>query len=384
MSSHSSRIDPKSRKPLPEGIRYRADRNKYQVRVWAVGMNGEDRERSFLVDTLAEAKKVRSEARLTVRPEGGMTLNAWHTRYWPVLTEGIRPATEAAYERGWRLRVQPWLGHRRLETISVSDIDGAIAEWSGSASTRNDALALLSRLLEGAARAGIIVANPVRLARRPRPERPESVRSRALNTAEVRVMLDFVDEGPHRDYLAALVYTGMRAGEASALRVSDVDLDHGVIHVRRSFSPAGGGKVREQSPKSHEERTVPLPAALRPILVRRLDGLGRNELVFTGARGGRLNPSNVRRAVDWDGLRSRLERPDLRIHDLRHTLATLLFDAGAAANDVQAILGHSSMQVTEKYSRARSDAAVRANGALDRLLGGGTSTDRNPLRWEEM
>lgn len=92
--------------------------------------------------------------------------------------------------------------------------------------------------------------------------------------------------------------------------------------------------------------------------------------MFTGARGGRLNPSNVRRAVDWDGLRSRLERPDLRIHDLRHTLATLLFDAGAAANDVQAILGHSSMQVTEKYSRARSDAAVRANGALDRLLGG--------------
>lgn len=62
MSSHSSRIDPKTRKPLPEGIRYRADRNKYQVRVWAVGMNGEDRERSFLVDTLAEAKKVRSEA----------------------------------------------------------------------------------------------------------------------------------------------------------------------------------------------------------------------------------------------------------------------------------------------------------------------------------
>ncbi|WP_170219062.1 tyrosine-type recombinase/integrase [Microbacterium lacticum] len=233
-----------------------------------------------------------------------------------------------------------------------------------------DALALLSRLLEGAARAGIIVANPVRLARRPRPERPESVRSRALNTAEVRVMLDFVGEGPHRDYLAALVYTGMRTGEASALRVSDVDLDHGVINVRRSFSQAGGGKVREQSPQSHKQRTVPLPAALRPILVRRLDELGRNELVFTGARGGRLNPSNVRRAVDWDGLRSRLERPDLRIHDLRHTLATLLFDAGAAANDVQAILGHSSMQVTEKYSRARSDAAVRANGALDRLLGG--------------
>jgi integrase len=90
----------------------------------------------------------------------------------------------------------------------------------------------------------------------------------------------------------------------------------------------------------------------------------------TGPKGGRLQVSNVRRAVDWPRLRLLLDRPDLRIHDLRHTLATLLSDAGSAANDVQAILGHSSMQVTERYSRACSDAAVRASGALDRMIGG--------------
>ncbi len=69
-------------------------------------------------------------------------------------------------------------------------------------------------------------------------------------------------------------------------------------------------------------------------------------------------------------VRHELDRPDLRIYDLRHTLATMLFDAGAAANDVQAILGHSTIQVTERYSRARSDAAVRAAGALDRMMEG--------------
>lgn len=368
MASSSERLDPKTRRALPDGIRYRADRNKYQVRVWALGINGEQRERSFLVATLAEAKRLRSEARLSVRAEGGMTLNTWKARHWATLVEGVRPATEAAYERGWRLRVQPWLGHRKLESIGVTDVDDAITGWTGTASTRNDALAVLSRLLEGAARAGIIATNPVRLARRPRQERPVGVRSRALTVAEVMIMLDFVESEPHRDYLAALVYTGMRAGEASALRVSDVDLERAVIHVRRSFSPAGGGRVVEQTPKSHKERTVPLPAALRPVIIRRFEGLGRNDLVFTGPNGGRLNTSNVRRAVDWEALRARLDRPDLRVHDLRHTLATLLFDAGAAANDVQAILGHSSMQVTEKYSQARSDAAVRANGALDKLL----------------
>lgn len=368
MGSRNGRIDPKTRRPLPEGIRYRADRNKYQVRVWATGLNGQDRERSFLVDTLSEAKRLRSEARLQVRPEGGMTLNAWHARHWPIIVKGVRLATAAAYERGWRLRVQPWLGHRRIESINVGDVDIAIAGWSGSASTRNDAVALLSRLMEGAARAGVIATNPVRLARRPQQERLLNVRSRALTVPQIAAMLEFVKSEPHRAYLAGLVYTGMRAGEASALRVSDVDLVHGVINVSRSFSPAGGGRVIEQSPKSHNERSVPLPIVLRPIIERRIHGRGRNDLVFTGPMGGRLNPSNVRRAVDWEGLRTFLDRPDLRIHDLRHTLATILLDAGAALHDVKEVLGHSSVQVTDRYTRARDDSALRANSALDRLM----------------
>lgn len=67
-------------------------------------------------------------------------------------------------------------------------------------------------------------------------------------------------------------------------------------------------------------------------------------------------------------------RPDLRIHDLRHTFATILFDAGASAPDVQATLGHSSLQVTERYSRAREGVALRAGAVLNDALksAGGT------------
>lgn len=371
MGSGETRIDPKTGKSLPEGIRYRGDRNKYQVRVWATGLNGNDRERSFLVETLAEAKRLRSDARKEVRPDGAMSVNSWHARYWPTIEGGVRPATARGYDVAWRKRIKPWFGHRKIESITVGDIEHAIGEWSGSASTRNDALSMLSRLLDGAARSKIIDANPARLARRPRDESVQSFRSRALTASEVSVMLEAVEEGPYRAYLAALVYTGMRAGEASALRVGDIDLPGRVIHVRRSFSPGRSGELIEQTPKSHKERSVPLPTALLPYVVDRIDGKSRNDLVFTGPRGGRLSASNVRRVVDWGALRAKLDRPDLRIHDLRHTLATLLFDAGAAANDVQAILGHSSMQVTERYSRARSDAALRANNALDRLMGSG-------------
>ncbi len=66
----------------------------------------------------------------------------------------------------------------------------------------------------------------------------------------------------------------------------------------------------------------------------------------------------------------RLGRPDLRMHDLRHTFATILFDAGASAPDVQTTLGHSSLQVTERYSRAREGVALRAGAVLDQARGG--------------
>lgn len=368
MVSNNARLDPKTRKPLPEGIRYRADRNRYQVRVWAIGLNGEWRERSFLVPTLSEAKRLRAEAQTRIRPDGAMTLSGWHTQAWPAIRDSVRPSTARAYDVSWRKRVKPWLGHKKLEAITVGDIEAAIAGWDGSASTRIDALAFLSRLLDNAMRAEIIPLNLARLARRPRSETHHSLRSRALTAEEVDLLVSSIDDGVYRRYIAALAYTGMRAGEGAALKVGDVDLTAGVIHVRRSLSTALTGQIVEQSPKSRKERTVPLPAKLRPHLTAAMQGKRRTELVFTGPRGGRLNGSNVRRAVDWTSIRAKLDREDLRIHDLRHTLATMLFDAGAAANDVQAVLGHSSMQVTEKYSRARADVAVRAGRALDQLF----------------
>lgn len=80
----------------------------------------------------------------------------------------------------------------------------------------------------------------------------------------------------------------------------------------------------------------------------------------------------MRRAVDWDTLRQAIGGPDPQMHDLRHTFATILFDAGASAPDLQATLGHSSLQITELYSRAREGVALRAGAVLDHALGGST------------
>ncbi|NLA34095.1 MAG: site-specific integrase [Actinobacteria bacterium] len=369
VSSDSGRIDPKTRRQLPEGIRFRKDRGKYQVRMWSIGINGQQRERTAYTETLAEAKKLRAEAAMGKFPDGDMTLSQWHARHWSVIEGTVRASTARAYERGWRLRVKPGLGHIKLEKLTAGVIEDAMSVWTGSTSTRIDALSVLSRLLDGAVRARIVPLNQARLARRPRTETSSNPRSRALTSTEVQLLLASIDDAQYRRYIAALVYTGMRANEATALRIEDVDLAHRTIHVRRAFSIGADGRGVELTPKSHKERDVPIPKPLVGPLTEAMQGKHRGALVFTGPRGGRLSPSNVRRAIDWKALRTKLRRDDLRIHDLRHTLATLLFDAGASANDVQAVLGHSSMQMTERYSRARSDVAKRAAAAIDSLFG---------------
>lgn len=116
----------------------------------------------------------------------------------------------------------------------------------------------------------------------------------------------------------------MRAGEATAIRVRDVDLPQGVLRVSRSFSPGLNGELIEQSPKSHKERQVPIVQAFLPYVDEAMKGKGPDDLLFSGPNRGRLVAANFRRAVDWATIRTALARPDLRVHDLRHTFATIL------------------------------------------------------------
>jgi len=111
-----------------------------------------------------------------------------------------------------------------------------------------------------------------------------------------------------------------------------------------------------------------MPCVRTPRRRHAARGKRGSDLLFGGVGGGRLTNHNERRAVNWEELREAIGRPDLRIHDLRHTFATILFDAGATAPDVQATLGHSSLQVTGHYSRAREGVALRAAAVLNDAL----------------
>lgn len=135
----------------------------------------------------------------------------------------VRPATARCYDVGRRLRVKPSLGRHRLEDITSPMIESAMVTWPGGPSAKNDALAVLSRLLDAARRSRFIDYNPAHEVKRPSMRESVSPISRALTLEQVATLLALVPEGVYRRYLATLVYTGTRAGEATALRVRDVD-----------------------------------------------------------------------------------------------------------------------------------------------------------------
>ena len=80
----------------------------------------------------------------------------------------------------------------------------------------------------------------------------------------MRILLAFVPEDVCRRSIVALGSTGMRADEATTLRVGDVDFKRGVIRISRSLSPGKHGELIVQSPKSHKSREVPIIEVLRP------------------------------------------------------------------------------------------------------------------------
>ncbi|WBB65380.1 site-specific integrase [Micromonospora sp. WMMD812] len=150
--------------------------------------------------------------------------------------------------------------------------------------------------------------------------------------------------GRYRLLVRALAYTGLRWGEASALRVSRLDLLRRRVTVAVAFAEVGGELV-EGTPKNHQRRSVPIPRFLVDELAAHVAGKRRDELVFTAPAGGPLRNTNFRSRVFAPAAAS-VGLAGLTPHDLRHTAASLAVAAGANVKAVQRMLGHASASMT--------------------------------------
>jgi integrase len=169
--------------------------------------------------------------------------------------------------------------------------------------------------------------------------------------------------GERRTIILVLSYCGLRWGELAALKVGRVDTMRRRITISESVTEVAG-TLTWGTPKTHQQRSVPIPRFLIDELDVLKAGKGPNDLLFTGARGGVLRNMNFRRAVFDDAAKS-VGLKGLTPHELRHTAASLAVSSRANVKAVQRMLGHASAAMTlDVYSGLFDDDL---DGVADRM-----------------
>jgi integrase len=183
-----------------------------------------------------------------------------------------------------------------------------------------------------------------------------------LEQLVVRVVEDGKDES-WGDVVTILATTALRISEVSGLRVDDVDLVRGLIHVLRHTYP-GRGRLGTKETKGRRRRTIPIIDPLRPTLVRLTAGRRGEERLVLGPRGGVITTATLREATGWDALVTELGQPGLVRHSLRHTALTWMADAGVDLHILQRLAGHQDPAVTARYLHPDVQAMVNAGTAF--------------------
>lgn len=258
----------------------------------------------------------------------------------------------------WAIHVAPTFGHLRPQEVSL----GVLRRWveerraaGCSASSLRVMLATLSGLYAELQDDGLVTVNPTK-------GLPPSVR-RHLRTPNDPGRVPFVErmDDVRRIYLALpepvdrlyalCALAGLRPAEARALEWSSVDLPRWVLHVRQQAAVDG---IREL--KSKRPRMVPVLDALRPLLAGWHVASGGNGLVCPGRRGRPLYRGTPNRELDAALAALKLARPGLDWYGAtRHTFASHYVIGGGTLEELQVILGHSSIGITQRYSHLRPD-----------------------------
>jgi len=206
-----------------------------------------------------------------------------------------------------------------------------------------------------------------------------------LTPDEVHALLDAAKGDRFEAILTVAIAVGLRRGEALGLKWSDIDLDAAVLRVRRALVYVDGD-LRFVDPKSkRSRRTIPLPSvsihALREH--RRRQAAQRlaagpdwddEDLVFPSATGGPMDPNNLGR--HFRALCDRAGIGRVRLHDLRHTCASLLLAQNVHPRVVMEILGHSGIAITmDTYSHVLPELQREAADRMDQALGYTTNQD---------
>ena len=171
--------------------------------------------------------------------------------------------------------------------------------------------------------------------------------------------------------VSVLALAGLRWGELAGLQVGDrVSVPGPGLRLSRAvLASGGGGALYVDTLKNNRARTVPLVNELVPIVDRWSAGKRPDAWLFDAPGGGPVRESNWKRSVGWLAAKAAAGVPTLRVHDLRHTAASLWLGVGADPKVVQRMMGHATAAMTMDLYGHMVDASL---WQAARLVGGTT------------
>lgn len=313
----------------------------------------------------------------------------------PVITENAF----IAYEVAARVHLVPGIGAHKLDKLEPEHLERLYRKMtkSGAKPGRvHQVHRTIRAALNEAMRRKHITANPAILARAPKIEEEEV---EPYSVAQVKNLLETAKQRRNSARWAIALALGLRQGEALGLQWSDIDLDNGTLIVRRSrlrpkwqhgcTDPCGhkfGGYCPQRLPLRTEtagtkskagKRGIGLPNELVALLKQHKKGQERERMtaaqlwqetgyVFTTPTGGPLNPRTD--YTEWKRLLERAGVPERRLHDARHTAATVLLLLQIPDRTVMAIMGWSNTAMAARYQHIiaaiRQDVATQVGGLL--------------------
>lgn len=283
----------------------------------------------------------------------------------------LKASTRAGYEQILSSRVLPRWADHALAAVTHAELQRWISEMVGDGLSPNrvrNVFRVMSGLLGGAVKVQVIRANPAVGIRLPRVRHVEQ---RFLTPDQLAELANEVPD-LYRTLILTLGVTGLRIGEAAALRRRDVDVLGRRIHVRENLERVArpGRRVVWEfgPPKNHKPRYVVIPSHLAAALNDHLIEFPGKEsdFVFPTSTGRHITPAYLGTHI----LKPALARTDLpsefRTHDLRHTAAAAMIRTGANPELVKRQLGHGSIQVTyDRYGHLFPDESDGLADALD-------------------
>lgn len=319
-------------KPGPNGRKIKTSRHGKgsRWRAWWHEPDGTRKSKSFKTKDAAQAHLTAVDhttrtGTYVSTDRSTITYGTWLDQWTPTQAH-LKPGGRNTMEGIVRKHLRPRWGDVPLKSITKTDVQAWLTSIDLAPATIARIHGVMLRSLTDAVEDQRLTRNPARGVNLP-PK--TSTEMRFLTVAEIDTLISKFDPY-HRPFVRLLVLTGMRFGEAAELRVKDFSPKARRINIARSVSTTTGARVISDPKTYAGARSVPAPDEILADFAQLSKGKGRDDLVYPSLEGEQRDKDNFRRVFITATRRAGLE--GVRVHDLRHTTASLAVASGASVN----------------------------------------------------